>query len=203
MANPRQAEKEMNQAAKDMSQATQQATQEATRKIAEDTSRAARAAADAGAGAARAGADMVQRNTETVQQVWESGSKMAGQLTERSMERFARAFGMSGEGAQQATEQSSRNLECIVQSGTIFAGGLQSISREWFDFARKRVEQNMHRLDDLATWRTPQEMMAAHSDLVRDNLEDFVQSTRRVAEISIQMADEAVRRMSDASLAPR
>jgi hypothetical protein len=76
---------------------------------------------------------MVQRNTETVQQVWESGSKMAGQLTERSMERFARAFGMTGEGAQQATEQSSRNLECIVQSGTIFAGGLQSISREWFD----------------------------------------------------------------------
>jgi hypothetical protein len=197
--SPRQAEKEMNQAARDISQATQ----EATRKIAEDTSRAARAAADAGAGAARAGAGMVQRNAETVQEVWESGSKMAGQLTERSMERFARAFGMTGEGAQQATEQSARNLESIVQSGTIFAGGWQSISREWFDFARKRLEQNMHRLDDMATWRTPQELMAAHSDLMRDNLEDFVQRTRRVAEISIQMADEAVRRISDASLAPR
>jgi phasin family protein len=197
--NPRQAEREMSQAAKEAAQATQ----EATRKIAEDTSRAARAAADAGAGAARAGADMVQRNAETVQQVWESGSKMAGQLTERSMERFARAFGMSGESAQQATEQSSRNLESIVQSGTIFAGGMQSISREWFDFMRKRIEQNMHRLDDMASWRTPQEMIAAHSEFVRDNLEDFVQSTRRVGEISIQMADEAVRRMSDASLAPR
>jgi phasin family protein len=196
MANPRQAEK-------DMSQGAQQATQEATRKMAEDTSRAARTAADAGAGAARAGADMVQRNAETVQQAWESGSKMAGQLTERSMERFARAFGMSGEGAQQATEASSRNLESIVQSGTIFAGGLQSISREWFDFARKRIEQNMHRVDELAAWRTPHEMLAAQSEFVRDNLEDFVQSTRRVAEISMQMADEAVRRMSDASLAPR
>src|SRR5260370_16296249 len=128
---------------------------------------------------------------------------MAGQVNERWMERFARAFGMSGESAEQATEQSSRNLESIVQSGTIFAGGLQSISREWFDFARKRLEQNMDRLDELATWRTPQEMMAAHSELVRANLEDSVRSTRRVPVISIQMADEAVRRMSDASLAPR
>ena len=46
-------------------------------------------------------------------------------------------------------------------------------------------------------------MLAAQSDFVRDNLEDFVQSTRRIAEISMQMADEATRRMSDASLAPR
>jgi hypothetical protein len=192
MANPRQAEKEVSQAA-----------QEATRKMAEETSRAARTAADAGASASRAGADMVQRNTETVQQAWETGSKMAGQLTERSMERFARAFGVTGESAQQATEASSRNLESIVHSATILAGGLQSISREWLDFARKRVEQNMHRFDALATSRTPQEILAAQSDLMRDNLEDFVQSTRRVAEISMQMADEAARRMSDASLAPR
>jgi phasin family protein len=206
MANPRQAEKEVSQVGQQAGQAAQEATrnaQEASRKMAEETSRAARTVADAGAGAARAGADMVQRNTETVQQAWESGSKMAGQLTERSMERFARAFGMSGESAQQATEQSSRNLECFVQSGTIFAGGWQSISREWFELARKRMEQNMHRAEQLATWRTPQEMLAAQSDLVRDNLEDFVQSTRRIAEISMQMADEAVRRMSDASLAPR
>ena len=119
------------------------------------------------------------------------------------MEQFARAFGITGENTQQATEQSSRNLESIVQSGTILAGGMQSISRELFNFARKRVEQNLHRVDALASCRSPQEILAAQSDLVRDNLEDRVQSTRRIAEISMQMADEAVRRMSDASLAPR
>jgi hypothetical protein len=196
MANPRQAER-------DVSQATQEATREATRKAAEETSRAARAAADASAGAARAGADLFQRNAETMQEAWRSGSQVASKLTEQSVQGFARAFGISGERAEQAAAQSSRNLECIVQSGTVIAGAMQNISREMFDFARKRVEQNLRRVDALADCRTPQEILAAQSDLVRDNLEDFVQSSRRISEISMEMADEAARRMSDLSLAPR
>jgi phasin family protein len=199
MANPRQAERDMSQAA----QETTRNTQEATRKTMEETSRAARTAAEAGAGAARAGADLLQRNAETMQDAWKSGSKAASRLTERSMEGFARAFGIAGENTGQAAEQSSRNFECIVQSGTIFAGGMNSVSREMLEFAQTRIEQNLRRLETLANCRTPQEMLAAQTDLVRDNLEDLVQSTRRIAEISMQTADEAARRMSDMSLAPR
>jgi phasin family protein len=199
MANPRQAER-------DISQATQEVTREAretARKAAEETSRAARAAADASAGATRAGADLFQRNAETMQEAWRSGSKVASQLTEQSVQGFARAFGMTGERAEQAAAQSSRNMECFVQSGTVIAGAMQNISREMFEFARKRVEQNLQRVDALANCRTPQEILAAQSDLMRDNLEDMVQSTRRISEISMEMADEAARRMGDISLAPR
>ena len=192
MANPRQAERDVSQA-----------THETTRKIAEETTRAARTAADAGAGAARASADMIQRNAETMEHAWQSGSKMASELAGKSVERFARACGVSGESAQQATEQSARNFESIVQSGTILAGGMQNISLELLNFARKRLEQSMHRVEALVNCRTPQEVLAVQSDLVRDSLEDFVQSTRHIAEISSQMAEEAVRRMSDSSLAPR
>jgi hypothetical protein len=220
MANPhpRHAERDMSHAvhetSRKMADETTRAVHETSRKIADEvhetsrriadeTSRAASTAADAGAGAARAGADMIQRNAETVQHAWESGSKMATNLAERSAERFARACGISGEAAQQATEQSSRNLESIMQSGTILAGGMQSISLELMNFARKRMEQCMHRVDALASCRTPQEVVAVQSDLIRDNLEDIIQSTRRIAEISTQMADEAVRRMNDSSLVPR
>jgi phasin family protein len=192
MANPRQAEKELSRAA-----------QETARKTVEETRRAAQAAADTGAEAARAGAEFMQRNAATMQDAWKSGSKMASQLTERSMEGFARAFGISGDRAEQAAEQSSRNLECIVQSGTILAGGMQNITREMFELASKRVEQNLHRINALASARTPQEILAAQSDLVRDNLEDFVQNARRISEMTMQIADEAARRISDVGLAPR
>jgi phasin family protein len=90
-----------------------------------------------------------------------------------------------------------------VQSGTILAGGLQNISREWVDFTRKRIRQNLQHVDALANCRTPHELIAAHSDLFRDNMEDFVHSARRIAEISAQMAEEAARKMTDTSLAPR
>jgi len=206
MANPRQAERDMSETARDTSQTARDAhhaAQETGRKIAEETTRAARTAADARAGAARASADMLQRNAETVQHAWESGSKMATGLAERTAERFEQACGSSGESAQQATEQSARNFESIVQSGTILAGGMQNISLEMLNFARKRLEQNMHRVEALVHCRTPQEILAVQSDLVRDSLEDFVQSTRHIAEISSKMAEEAVRRMNGSSLAPR
>jgi hypothetical protein len=192
MANQRQAEKDMAHAGQD-----------AARKIGEETSRAARTVTDTGANVARAGAEMIQRNTETVQQAWESGSKITSKVTERSMDQFARAFGITGENAQHAAQQSSRNLETIVQSGTILANGMQTMLREWLEFARKRTEQNFGRFDALLHCRTPQELLAVQSEMVRDNLEDFVQSTKRIADISVQMADEALRKMTDSSLAPR
>jgi phasin family protein len=199
MANPRQAERDVSHAAEE----TGRKTMEETRRTMEEASRTARMAAEAGAGAARAGADLLQRNAETIQDAWKSGSKVASQLTERSMEGFARAFGFTGENAGQAAEQSSRNFECIVQSGTIFAGGMHSVSREMLEFAHSRLEQNLRRVDALANCRTPQEMLAAQTDLVRDNIENLVQSTRRIAEISMRTADEAARKISDTSLAPR
>jgi phasin family protein len=192
MANPRQAEKNPSHV-----------IQEATRRTAEETSRATQQAADASAGAVRAGAHLLERNAETMQDAWRSGSKIAGELTERSMEGFARVFGITGERAEQAAKQSSRNVECIIQSGTIIAGGMQNISREMFEFARKRMEQNIHQMDALVNCRTPQELLAAQSDMVRDNLESFVAGTRRVSQISMQMADEAARTMGDLTLAPR
>ena len=157
MANQRQAEKDMALAGQD-----------AARKIAEETSRAARTVTDTGANVARAGADMMQRNTETVQQAWESGSKLTSKVAERSMDQFARAFGITN--AQHAAQQSSRNMETIAQSGTILASGMQTMWREWLDFARNRTEQNFSRFDALLKCRTPQELLAAQSDMVRDNI---------------------------------
>jgi phasin family protein len=181
MASPRPAEREAHEAMK-----------EAARKMAEESSRAARTAAEAGAGVARVGADVFQRNAE-----------LATELVEQSMQRFSRTFGIGGENAHQAAQQSARNAEAIMQSSTIIAGGMQSISRELLEFARKRMAQNLQMADAVMGCRTPQEFIAAQSNLVRDNLEDFVQSTRRIAEISMQMADEAARRVSNTSQVTR
>src|SRR5262249_41405116 len=108
MANPRQAERAANET-----------TKETARKIAEETSRAARSAAEAGAGAARAGADMFQRNAATAQHAVDSSSKMVSGMVEQSMRRLASTFGVAGENAHEATQQSARNAEAMVESGTI------------------------------------------------------------------------------------
>jgi len=58
-------------------------------------------------------------------------------------------------------------------------------------------------MDALVNTKTPQDLPAAQSDFVRGNLENFVQNARHLAEISMQVADEAARKMSDATPASR
>ena len=71
----------------------------------------------------------------------------------------------------------------------------QSISREWTDFARERIEQNFNRFDSFLRCRTPQDFAALQSELLRDNLESFLQCARRVAEKSVHVADELTRKV--------
>jgi phasin family protein len=192
MANPRQDEK-ITQAY----QNAQDTTRRTGEKAAEQATRMTRAAADAGENMARAGADLFQQNAETVQNAWQCGLDMATKVTEHSTDHFARAFGLSGNDAQQAMQQSARNVEAIFQSTNVLAQGMGGISREWFEFLRSRMENNLGRVEELMRARTPQDIAAIHSDFVRDNVEGVLQSGRRVAEMSLQLADNAAKKMTD------
>ena len=192
MANPRQDEK--------IAQAYQNAqdtTRRAGERAAEQATRVTRAAADAGENMARAGADLFQQNAETVQNAWQCGLDMCSKMTEHSTDQFARTFGLSGNDAQQAMQQSARNVEAIFQSTHVLAQGIGGISREWFEFLRGRMENNLGRVEQLMHARTPQDFAAIHSDFVRDNVEGVLQSGRRVAEMSLQVADNAAKKMTD------
>jgi len=174
-----------------------------TRRMTEETSRATQAMAAVGEQTARASFDVIRRNIEAVQHAWQSGSEVATRLTERSTEQFGRAFGMSGEESQKALQQSTRNLEAIVGSSSVLAEGTLDISREWFDLMRHRAEHNFERIDEMMHCRSPQEMTAIQSEVLRENLEDIMKSTRRTAEISLRIADEAAGKMSETAQAAR
>lgn len=158
---------------------------------------AVRKAADEGVRVTRAGAEAMQRNAKTVEDAWRSGSDLAMRITEQSADQFSRIFGLSGEEAQRAAQTSSRNLHALLQSSTLLAETAQNISREWFEFARARLEHNLSQIEALLRARTPQDLAALQSELLRDNLEGWLQSTRRIAELSARMSDEAARKIGD------
>ena len=49
-------------------------------------------------------------------------------------------------------------------------------------------------MDHLLRCRTPQEFVAIQSEVLKDNLEESLKWTRRMAEQSIPMADEAMKK---------
>ena len=168
----------------------------AARKDSDDQiNQANRQAADATRNAseevARASSDIAQRNTETVQELVRSGVETASKMAERSLDQFASVFGFSGREAQEAAEQSSRNIQAVAECSTVLARGAQDISREWLDWAQQRFQQQLEGINAVLRCRTPQDFMAVQSDQVRQNLELLIESTRRVAERSVQLAEEA------------
>ena len=173
---------------------------EATRRATEQT---ARNLSEAGERTTRAGTEAFQRNAERLNMSWRSGSETANRMAERSMEQLTRLFGLSGETARQTMQQSSTNIQAMLESTTIIADGLQELSGEWLRFAQERVQQNMDHLDQLLGCRSPHEYLALQTRIARENFEALLQSARRASERSSKSADEAVRKMSEASVAPQ
>lgn len=180
-----------------------EASHETTRRAAGHAAQTARTMSDAAERTARTGAEVFQRNSEQVRQTFEMGSDAASRLAERAFGQFARAFGVvTGNGAQQATQQSARNVEVIMHSNALIADGVQTIAREWMTFVQHRAERNMETFEALTNCRSVQDCIAAQTNMVRDSIEDLLQATKRVAEVSTRMVDQAVQ-TGDSTLAPR
>jgi phasin family protein len=146
--------------------------------------------------AARAGADLFESTAGAVEQLWRSGLAIASHFAEQSSSQLARSMGLSDENAQEAAERSSGNTDAIVQSSRAYADALQGISHELSTLCRERMDRNFEKINDMMRSRSPQELIAAQSDLFRDNLEGFLQSSRQVAEASVRVADQATRHLT-------
>jgi phasin family protein len=59
--------------------------------------------------------------------------------------------------------------------------------------SQRRWQRNLDGLNALARCRSLQDLVAVQSSLIRDNLEQTLENSRRMAELTLQMADEASR----------
>ncbi|WP_354269969.1 phasin family protein [Bradyrhizobium japonicum] len=159
----------------------------------EQTTRIGQAAAEAGDQVARASADMLKQNVETLQQTWRSGLEAATTVMGRSSEQFSRTLGLSGEDAQkltEATERSARNAQTLLYSGTAAAKVIGGVSQECLQMVRQQFERHIANMNRLWTCRTPQDFAAVQSDMVRETVETALESGRRIANLSLKMADD-------------
>jgi phasin family protein len=121
---------------------------------------------------------------------------MATAIMGRSTDQLGRTLGLSGNGAQEATERSARNAETVLYASTAATKVMDSMSREYFELVRHQMEKSMDRMNDLWSCRTPQDVAAIQSDLVRETVGSVLESSRRMADMSLKLADDAAKHMS-------
>jgi len=76
---------------------------------------------------------------------------------------------------------------------SVLMKGAQEVSHEWFGFAQERVQKNMDGLNRLVGCRSVQDFVATQSDLMRDGLQQVIDTNKRIAELSVRVAEEAAR----------
>lgn len=177
-------------------------SRETTRKAGDQAVRSARALSDATERAARSGTETAERNSERVLGSWRNGTEAANRIAERSMAQFTKMFGLSGDTATQTLQRSSGNLQALLETTSILADGLQELSGELTQFVQSRAEHNIELMDRALSCRSPHEWLALQTQLVRDHLEAFLQTAKKTSERTTQMADQAVQKMSETTLAP-
>ncbi|MET4121019.1 hypothetical protein ABIB90_007796 [Bradyrhizobium sp. JR4.1] len=183
MANARPEEKPTQNAEETIRRAGERST--------EQTRRIGLAAAEAGEEVAQASSHLLQQNAEMLKNTWRLGVDMATALLGRSTDQLGRTLGVTGDEAQRATERSARNAEAIMYSATAVAKGVNGVSREYFDFVRQQMELSMDRMNELWRCRTPHDLAVVHTDLVRDTISSALDTSRRIADMSLKVADDA------------
>jgi phasin family protein len=86
---------------------------------------------------------------------------------------------------------------------TVLASGFQEISREWWSLAQNRLKTNLELSNKLLSCRTVPEALSVQSELAKCNLEQFLNDTRRLMELSMnamgKMASHAEANMERAT----
>ncbi|MCG7394292.1 phasin family protein [Microvirga sp. ACRRW] len=144
----------------------------------------------------RAGAESAQTIVQTMQQAVENSFNAFSELTRRSTGQAMHLFERPDGETHALTTEASQNLRAAAQSGTTLTRGLQDVSRECLELSQKRMQRNLDGLAALAQCRSMADLMAAQAALIRDNVELTIDNSRRIAELAIQMADEASRNVT-------
>ena len=171
-------------------------------KAADEAARTARTVADeagrVGEQTARAGADVFRRGTETARDNLQAGLNTATQSFQRINDQFTQALGFNGPQAEELARRSSQNLQAVSQASSVLARGFQEVSHEVLGLVQDRMTKNIDGLSRLAGCRSVQDFVATQSDLVRDGLQQVIDTNKRVAEVSVRIADEAARSIQQA-----
>ena len=171
-------------------------------RAADEAARTARTVTDeaarVGEQTARAGADVFRRGSQTARDTVQSGLNTATETFQRMSDQFTKVLGFNGPQSEELTRRSSQNLQAVSQASTVLARGAQEVSREVIQLVQDRLEKNVEAVNRIAGARSVQDFVAVQSDLVRDGLQQVIDTNKRIAELSVRVADEAARAIQQA-----
>jgi hypothetical protein len=88
-------------------------------------------------------------------------------------------------------DHAPRYVQAIARSNRTLARGAGTIALEWFGLRQERLLKNLDGINDLLACRSMPDLVNLQSSLMRQNVEQMIGNSQRLAQISAQVAQEA------------
>ena len=137
----------------------------------------------------RASADATRHEVATTQDTLQVGLNTAAQAF--AADQVAKVVGFTGPEAEALARRSSENIQAVTQASTVLARGAQEVSQEVFGLVQDRLTKNLDAVNRIFGARSVQDFVAVQSDLARDTLQQVIETNKRIAEVSLRIANEA------------
>ena len=141
----------------------------------------------------------MERTTESAGEAAVTTRRMAGQVAEQVAGQFAEQVAdktgemsaMQNKASKELASRTQQNLGVMMKTGVKLAEGYQSIMREWADYTRNAMQCNIDGMKSIMRARTPQDLKAAHSELLNAEVRVMLSSGVKISEATLRVAREA------------
>ena len=115
----------------------------------------------------------------------------AKEMAAEMQNRAKAAYDKGAEMTQDAVDFQKGNLEALVESGKILAGGMQDMGRAYVEDARSAAETVQGDVKKMAGVKSPTELFQLQGEIARRNFDAMVKVTSKNTEAMLKLANEA------------
>ena len=115
------------------------------------------------------------------------------QVTGRATEQLGQMSAMQDKASKELAGRTQQNLGVMMKTGVKLVDGYQTIMREWADYTRNAIQCNIDGMNTIMRARTPQDLIAAQSELLNAEVRVMLNSGVRISEATLRVAQDAAR----------
>ena len=118
------------------------------------------------------------------------------QVSGRAVEQLGQVSALQEKAFKDVTGRTQQNLGVMMQTGVKLASGFQSVMQEWADYTRKATQCRIDGMNSIMRARSPQDFMAAQSNLLNAEVHLMLSSRAKIAEETARVAKDAAQSIS-------
>ena len=122
----------------------------------------------------------------------EAFTKGYDQFVAASREQLGKLFPAAVKSFDDVTAIQKGYLEALVSASTSMAKGYETIARQMLAFNQKAAETGMAGAKALAGCKTVQEAVELQGDLARKSLDQWLNESTKISELTVKVANEAM-----------